>query len=265
MNRSHEERAEADRILDANDLIASLKKELSEARKASSTNNAETTRLQTQVKSLKAENEKLSAENKTLQTSLSEAQNEAKSLIARLDAAKKAATSAGPQIPGSAVKNHRDNLNRSQMGGSNLDSAKQAVLKEELYRDLTGLIINSVKRKDGEDEYSCIQTGRNGSTYHLEPNTIMHVTDTDDSPALHFHLTVCNDSSVVNPKTPSGLSYEDAEFAYEPFFDEGRDRDLIDILPDYLTEEICFPRNHAVKFYTKVVDSMTKRVVVDED
>jgi hypothetical protein len=47
--------------------------------------------------------------------------------------------------------------------------------------------------------------------------------------------------------------------------DANRDADLMDILPDYLTEEICFPRNHAVKFYTKVVESMTKRVVVDED
>ena len=39
----------------------------------------------------------------------------------------------------------------------------------------------------------------------------------------------------------------------------------MDLLPDYLTEEIVFPRTHAVKFYTKVIDSMTKRVVVDEE
>lgn len=83
--------------------------------------------------------------------------------------------------------------------------------------------------------------------------------------ALHFHLTIATDSAVTNPKTPSGLSYEDTEFAYEPLLDANRDADLMDILPDYLTEEICFPRNHAVKFYTKVVESMTKRVVVDED
>lgn len=145
----------------------------------------------------------------------------------------------------------------------NLDSAKQAHLKEELYRDLTGLIINSVKRKDGEDEYSCIQTGRNGSTYSHNQLITRHKTD-QAILALHFHLTINNDSSIVNPKTPSGLSYEDAEFAYEPFFDNSRDQDLIDILPDYLTEEICFPRNHAVKFYTKVVDSMTKKIVVEE-
>ncbi|KAK8213614.1 hypothetical protein M8818_002918 [Zalaria obscura] len=233
-------RASDQRAKDANELIASLKKELAELRKNSSTNNADNTRLQTQISHLKAENEKLTGENKTLQTSASESTHEIKALTARLDAAKKAATSVGPQVPGSAIKS-RDN--RAALVG-NLDSAKQAHLKEELYRDLTGLIINSVKRKDGEDEYSCIQTGRNGT--------------------LHFHLTINNDSSIVNPKTPSGLSYEDAEFAYEPFFDNSRDQDLIDILPDYLTEEICFPRNHAVKFYTKVVDSMTKKIVVEE-
>ena len=83
-------------------------------------------------------------------------------------------------------------------------------------------------------------------------------------PALHFHLNVANDASIANPKTPSGLSYEEAEFAYEPLLDESRDRDLIELLPDYLTEEICFPRNHAVKFYTRVVDSMTKKIVVEE-
>ena len=36
----------------------------------------------------------------------------------------------------------------------------------------------------------------------------------------------------------------------------------MDILPDYLTEEICFPRNNAAKFYGRVVDCMTKRVEV---
>lgn len=49
------------------------------------------------------------------------------------------------------------------MGGASAETVKENALKEELYRDLTGLIITSVKRKDDEDEYSCIQTGRNGS------------------------------------------------------------------------------------------------------
>lgn len=162
------------------------------------------------------------------------------------------------------MKNQRD-LGRSQVGG-NPEATKHAALKEELYRDLTGLIITSVKRKDGEDEYSCIQTGRNGS--QLNPpscHTLVTPVLIISLAALHFHLTISNDSSMTNPKTPSGLSYEDTEFAYEPLLDQNRDRDLIDILPDYLTEEICFPRNHAVKFYTKVVESMTRKIVIEDE
>lgn len=237
-------RATDQRAKDATDLIASLKKELSEARKSGSTSISDNAKLQTQLSTLQTSNEQTQSDLKEQQILLSEAQNEIKSLNAKLEAARDAARKAASEAaikatPGSAIKNRVNGA-----ATSNLDAAKQAALKEELYRDLTGLIINAVKLRDGEDEYSCIQTGRNGT--------------------LHFHLSVAHDAASVNPKTPSGLSYEDAEFAYEPFFDQGRDRDLIDILPDYLTEEICFPRNHAVKFYTKVVDSMTKKVVIED-
>lgn len=69
----------------------------------------------------------------------------------------------------------------------------------------------------------------------------------------------------VNPKTPNSVSYDEVEFGYEPFFDEHRDRDLRDILPDYLIEEIAFPRNHATKFYAKIMECMTKQVVFEDD
>ncbi|KAI4835387.1 hypothetical protein E4T44_08602 [Aureobasidium sp. EXF-8845] len=225
---------------DANDLIASLKKELAEIRKTSSATITDSAKLQSQVAALTAEHEKLKEEHKATATSLTESQNESKALTAKLEAARKT-NAAVDKVPGSAVKK----IEHGKTHGASAESVKENALKEELYRDLTGLIITSVKRKDGEDEYSCIQTGRNGT--------------------LHFHLTIATDTAITNPKTPSGLSYEDTEFAYEPLLDANRDADLMDILPDYLTEEICFPRNHAVKFYTKVVESMTKRVVVDED
>ncbi|KAF4553070.1 Hypothetical protein D9617_8g050830 [Elsinoe fawcettii] len=240
-------RATDQRAKDASDLISSLKKELSEARKSTSTNTAENAKLHTQLNTLQTSSDHAKAEVKDLKSSLAESLNEVKSLTAKLEAAREAARKAAAEaakMPGSAIKS-RDHSSRNNLTSGSLDSTKEAALKEELYRDLTGLIINSVKRKDGEDEYSCIQTGRNGT--------------------LHFHLSVNNDATQMNPKTPSGLSYEDAEFAYEPFFDEGRDRDLIDILPDYLTEEICFPRSHAVRFYTKIVDSMTKKVVIEDE
>jgi hypothetical protein len=48
--------------------------------------------------------------------------------------------------------------------------------------------------------------------------------------------------------------------------DASRDRDLLSLLPDYLAEEICFPRQHAQKFYARVLESMGRRVeIVDDD
>lgn len=96
-------------------------------------------------------------------------------------------------------------------------------------------------------------------------------TTNTDATALHFHLTVANPSpnstntnSSTNNAAPPPLLYEDAEFQYTPLLDERRDRDLLEILPDYLTEEICFPRSNAAKFYARVVDCLTKRVEVVE-
>lgn len=74
--------------------------------------------------------------------------------------------------------------------------------------------------------------------------------------ALHFHLAI--------PTEQSDIDYNDVEFSYTPLLDENRDADLLDILPDYLTEEITFPRSSAAKFYGKVVDCMTKRIIVEE-
>ena len=174
-------------LSDANDLIASLKKELSDLRKSSSSGTAENARMQSQIASLQSENEKTQSQTKTLQTSLLESQNEVKALTAKLEAARKTASSVTEtaKAPGSAIKN-RDNYSRSQLVG-NLDSTKQAALREELYRDLTGLIINSIKRKDGEDEYSCIQTGRNGSTYFILRNLKAGVLTLDTSTSFPPH------------------------------------------------------------------------------
>lgn len=73
--------------------------------------------------------------------------------------------------------------------------------------------------------------------------------------ALHFHLTV----------TTGGESYEETEFVYNPLLNEQRDKELIELLPDYLTEEICFPRAQAPKFYTKVVDSMSRKIILEDE
>jgi hypothetical protein len=54
------------------------------------------------------------------------------------------------------------------------------------------------------------------------------------------------------------------EFVYTPLLDEKNDKDLLEILPDYLTEEICFPRSSAAMFYAKLGDCMSRRVEIVE-
>jgi hypothetical protein len=44
-------------------------------------------------------------------------------------------------------------------------AAVTAKLKEDLYADLSGLIIRAVKREDDANVYDCLQTGRNGSRF----------------------------------------------------------------------------------------------------
>ena len=46
-------------------------------------------------------------------------------------------------------------------------AAQVAQLKEDLYSDLTGLILRGVDMGSEADVYDCIQTGRNGSKYRL--------------------------------------------------------------------------------------------------
>jgi hypothetical protein len=69
--------------------------------------------------------------------------------------------------------------------------------------------------------------------------------------ALHFKLAL--------EDLESADSYEDVQFAYRPQLDESRDGALIDMLPDYLTEEITFPRHQASKFYARVMKSLMER------
>ncbi|EME79596.1 uncharacterized protein MYCFIDRAFT_37608 [Pseudocercospora fijiensis CIRAD86] len=234
-------RASDQKAKDANDLIASLRKEIYEFRKTSNLSSSETNNMQKQVTSLTTSNEKLTVERNDLKEKLQLSQNEVKSLEAKLMAARQQVANAAQEAKTQEVTKKQN----SSVSVNVAEAQKEAKMKENLYADLTGLIIANVKRNEGEDIYDCIQTGRNGT--------------------LHFHLNVGNDATTPHPKTPSGMSYEDAEFSYEPLLDESRDRELLELLPDYLTEEICFPRNHAQRFYSKVVESMTKKFVVEED
>ena len=147
----------------SNELVASLKKELAMHAPLA----AESRKLQKTLALKDSETNQLRASIDQLATSLSAAQNEIKSLQAKLAASRSASVpvEAGhSRAPGSSVKNSNQQVRTIMVGSAEVAQAAQiAQLKEDLYSDLTGLIVRSVKRSEGGDTYDCIQTGRNGS------------------------------------------------------------------------------------------------------
>lgn len=158
------------------DLIASLKKELAAQRSLAAESkslksqvaelNAAKKQLSSESKQLSSENKQLSFESKSLNAKLSESQAEVKTLTAKLAATRASSANPESKVPGSAVKAQRS----AMLGG--VEAAKDSQirqLKEDLYSDLTGLIVRGVKRGEDEDIYDCIQTGRNGSKFFRDP------------------------------------------------------------------------------------------------
>lgn len=152
----------------SNELIKSLKDDLAAQRQLAK----EGQKSQQQFETSQAKVDKLQAQITEITTTLSEAKTEIKSLTTKLTAARAAeatatatAQAASARVPGSAMK-------PSAMGGRGVDQAQvqaqlqatqTAKMKENLYSDLTGLLVTSIKRDGPEDVYDCIQTGRNGS------------------------------------------------------------------------------------------------------
>ena len=102
-----------------------------------------------------------------LNTSLTETQNENKALQAKLANVRASSVIEsvhGGKTPGSAIKGKAQA--RTVMVGSAeaAQAAQVAQLKEDLYSDLTGLILRGVEKGEEDNIYDCIQTGRNGST-----------------------------------------------------------------------------------------------------
>lgn len=101
----------------------------------------------------------LEAEIEALNASLAEAKSEMKTLSMKLAASR--STEANARVPGSALKT-------SALG----HRAALGQAKEDLYGDLTGLIMRDVRRDDMEDVFDCIQTGRNGSEFPLQQKPV---------------------------------------------------------------------------------------------
>ncbi|AEO66717.1 uncharacterized protein THITE_2043583 [Thermothielavioides terrestris NRRL 8126] len=213
-------------------LISTLKAELAAQKEAAK----EIQRLKKQLEASEHKAETLQSKVSDLTKSLTESQSEVRSLNLKLAAARnaEAAATAAAKVPGSAIKGATGAASRLAAASAS-EAIQQATLaaqkKEDLYGDLTGLIIRSVKREGGEDVFDCIQTGRNGT--------------------LHFKLAVDVD-------TAEGGGSGEAHCQYTPQLDQSRDRALIDVLPSYLVEEISFPQTQAGKFYARVLKALNE-------
>jgi small-conductance mechanosensitive channel len=214
--------------------------------------------LQKQLKERTTEASKLQSTVKEMTSSLTNARNEIKSLQSKLAASRNTSLVAeGTQAkgPGAAKGSSRGGA----AGAADAALAVQiAQLKEDLYSDLTGLIIRDVKHQDGEQIYDCIQTGVNGSKSN-RPSFVLTVL----CPLAHHHQTALHFKLSISSPSDKGTttSLESAEFQYSPLLDANRDRQLIDILPEYLTVDITFSRQNAAKFYSRVADTLMKKRV----
>ena len=137
-------------------LVSTLKSQLSQ--QTALAQNADRVQKQSvhqksKAQEMELEIAKLRKQNEDLSKTLNEAQGEIKSLNTKLVAAR-----ATPPAPAAAVKKPET---KKVVAGT--ENEKSLQLKIDLYGDLTGLIVRSVKQTDAGDTYDCIQTGRNGS------------------------------------------------------------------------------------------------------
>lgn len=145
-------------------MIASLKAELDAQRKLGFQSRG----LQKQIKDREAEMSELKLQADEAGTLLASSQSEVKALQTKLAAARNTAASlegAAAKIPGSAIKGGAANRANAAASAEAAQASQLAQLKEDLYSDLTGLIIRDVKNRDSEHLYDCIQTGINGSKF----------------------------------------------------------------------------------------------------
>jgi hypothetical protein len=234
--------------------LTTLKAELAMQKKQVTQTISEKTKLEA---SYKSELDRSTTENNRLRTqvsdltkslaevtkSLSDAKAESKNLVTKLAAARTA--EAAKVVPGSAMK---PGLANRQQNADALHAARQMQLKEDMYADLTALIVRAVKKEGDDDVFDCLQTGPNGSKFYPPTPCYRALSILTEPPALHFKLAVTNDDPAKD--------YDAAQYIYTPQLDPSRDRALIELLPDFLTTEIAFPRAQLAKFYIRVVRAL---------
>lgn len=141
----------------ANELVFKLKAELA----AQAALVREGQRVKEQFETSQRKVEELEARLAESADSLSDAKAEIKTLSARL-AANRTAGVTNAKASGSAM----NGASRGGCLGASQETAQAAQMKEDLYSDLTGLIVRNIKQDGAEDIFDCIQTGRNGSKLH---------------------------------------------------------------------------------------------------
>lgn len=144
----------------SDNLVNSLREELASQKALGQ----QTRQLQKQLGDRDAEVAALKSQAGEATSQLSSAQTEVKALQTKLSAARNTTASlesAAAKAPGSAIKG--GNRANAAASAEVAQAAQFAQLKEDLYSDLTGLIIRDVKKGDTENLYDCIQTGANGS------------------------------------------------------------------------------------------------------
>ncbi|KAH7137102.1 chromosome segregation protein Csm1/Pcs1-domain-containing protein [Dactylonectria estremocensis] len=212
-----------ERTTAANKLIAELKQEVV----AHNTLVEQVDGLQKTLQASDAKVESLENTIETLNASLAAARSETKAISTKLAAFR--AGEATAKVPGSGLKAGATG-SRTALAEAAHAANHVAQAKEDLYGDLTDLILRNMRQDETEDVFDCIQTGRNGT--------------------LHFKLAI----DIPDPAD----NYEEVQFTYRPQLDPDRDAELMDILPEYLGAEITFPRCQASRFYARVMKYLTE-------
>ncbi|KAK4176911.1 chromosome segregation protein Csm1/Pcs1-domain-containing protein [Triangularia setosa] len=210
----------------ADALIASLKAELATAKQSSGVIPS----LQSDLSVAQQQIAKFEAQVAELNKTITEQKTEIKALNMKLAAARNAeavanSRSATIQVPGSAMKKTLG-IGARGTGQQVQEATLSAQRKEDLYADLTGLIVRGVSVQPDAVEFDCLQTGRNGT--------------------LHFKLTMSSGDG------------DESQCEYNPLLDTNRDRALIDVLPEFLVDEIAFPRAQAGKFYQRIMRALNE-------
>jgi len=108
---------------------------------------------------------RLKAQVEEAQAKVAASQSEVKSLQTKLAAARNTAVSLenAAKAQGGTIRGGIANRSNVAANAEAIQAAQVSQLKQELYGDLTGLVILDVKPRQSDYLYDCIQTGINGS------------------------------------------------------------------------------------------------------